>query len=176
MCQKLFLVYREVLSVPAWHLSQLPEHLVDGEAATAEAADSLEPSIPEPLQRVESREHNVFTHFPKDRNYAKGPKLQMVPCRKRTRNQIPRAENNVGDLMTAEHKVLNEECESRNSHSYAVIVQDLATQWLQANPCKTKSSQETEESLQKDLEPKASPKVIYTDNSLEFGEAPALPP
>ena len=29
---------------------------------------------------------------------------------------------NVGDLITADHKVLNEECESRNSHRYAVIV------------------------------------------------------
>ena len=33
------------------------------------------------------------------------------------------------------HKVLNEGCESRNSHRYAVIVHELATQWLQAYPC-----------------------------------------
>ena len=37
-----------------------------------------------------------------------------------------------------------------NHHRYAVVVQDLATQWLQC-PCKTK--------------------VIYTDISLEFGKA-----
>ena len=49
--------------------------------------------------------------------------------------------------------------------------QDLATQWIQAYPCKTKTSQETQRSLQKFLEPNRKPKVIYTDNSLEFGKA-----
>ena len=38
-------------------------------------------------------------------------------------------------------------------------------------PCKTKTSQETQRSLQKFLEPERKPKVIYTDNSLEFGKA-----
>ena len=51
------------------------------------------------------------------------------------------------------------------------MVQDLDTQWIQANPCKTKTSQETQRSLQKFLEPDGNPKVIYTDNSLEFGKA-----
>ena len=51
------------------------------------------------------------------------------------------------------------------------MVQDLATQWIQAYPCKTKTSQETQRSLQKFLEPERNPKVIYTDNSLEFGKA-----
>ena len=40
-----------------------------------------------------------------------------------------------------------------------------------AYPCKTKTSQETQRSLQKFLEPERNPKVIYTDNSLEFGKA-----
>ena len=34
-----------------------------------------------------------------------------------------------------------------------------------------KNSQETQKSLQKFLEPNRKPKVIYTDNSLEFGKA-----
>ena len=38
-------------------------------------------------------------------------------------------------------------------------------------PCKTKTSQETQRSLQKFLEPSRKPKVIYTDISLEFGKA-----
>ena len=50
-------------------------------------------------------------------------------------------------------------------------MQDLATQWIQAYPCKTKTSQETQRSLQKFLEPERKPKVIYTDNSLKFGKA-----
>ena len=51
------------------------------------------------------------------------------------------------------------------------MVQDLATQWIQAYPCKTKTSQETQRRLQKFLELERKPKVIYTDNSLEFGKA-----
>ena len=82
----------------------------------------------------------------------------------------PRAEN-FGDLITADHKVLSDNCESRNNHRYAVVVQYLATQWIQSYPCKTKASQETQKSLQKFLEPDRMPKVIYTDNSLEFGKA-----
>ena len=50
-------------------------------------------------------------------------------------------------------------------------MQDLATQWILSYQCKTKTSQETEKSLQKFLEPNRKPKVIYTDNSLEFGKA-----
>ena len=61
--------------------------------------------------------------------------------------------------------------ESRNNYRHAVVVQDLATQWIQSYPCKTKTSQETQKSLQKFLEPNRKPKVIYTFNSWEFGEA-----
>ena len=78
---------------------------------------------------------------------------------------------NFCDLITADHKVLSEGCESRNSHRYAIVMQDLGTQWIQSYPCKTKTSQETQRSLQKFLEPTRKPKVIYTDNSLEFGKA-----
>ena len=73
--------------------------------------------------------------------------------------------------MPADHKVLSDSCESRNNHRYAVVVQDLTTQWIQSYPCKTKTSQETRRSLQKFLEPDRKPKVIYTDNSLEFGKS-----
>ena len=78
---------------------------------------------------------------------------------------------NFGDLITADHKVLSDNCESRNNHRYAVVVQDPPTQWIQTYPCKNKTPQETPRSLQKFLEPKRKPKVIYTDNSLEFGKA-----
>ena len=47
--------------------------------------------------------------------------------KRRTGEAAPRAEKS-GDLITADHKVLNEEGESRNNHRYAVVVQDLATQ------------------------------------------------
>ena len=38
---------------------------------------------------------------------------------------MPKAEN-FGDLITADHKELSEESESRDNHRYAVVVQDLA--------------------------------------------------
>ena len=82
---------------------------------------------------------------------------------------MPRAEI-FGDLVTADQKVLNGGCESRHNHRYALVVPDLATQWIQSYPCKTKTSQETENSSQKFLEPGRKPKVICTDNSLEFGK------
>ena len=45
------------------------------------------------------------------------------------------------------------------------MVQDLATQWIQAYPCKNKNFTE------KFLEPDRKQKVIYTDNFLEFGKS-----
>ena len=51
------------------------------------------------------------------------------------------------------------------------MAQDLATQCIQSYPCKTKTSQETQRSLQKFLEPNRKPKVIHTDTSLKFGKA-----
>ena len=116
--------------------------------------------------------HSVYTHFPKDRNceICQRTKITRAPCRRRNGEAVPRAEK-FGDLMKADHKVLSDNCESRNNYRYAVVVQDLATQWIQAYPCKTKTSQETQRRLQKFLEPERKPKVKYTDNSLEFGEA-----
>ena len=97
-------------------------------------------------------------------------KITRAPCRRRTCESLIRAEK-FGDLITADHKVLNEGCESRDNHRYAVVAQDLATQWIQSHPCKTKSSHETERSLSKFWEPSHRPKVVYTDNSMEFGKA-----
>ena len=116
--------------------------------------------------------HSVYTHFPKTEiaRSVRGPNITRAPCRRRIGGAVPRAEI-FGDLITADHKVLSESCESRNNHRYAIVVQDLATQWIQSYPCKTKTSQETQKSLQKFLEPDRKPKVIYTDNSLEFGKA-----
>ena len=141
--------------------------LVEKEASVPEAASPREPSIPVPRTKVESEKHHVFAHCPKDRNCEVCRRTKITIFRKRTGNQVPRAEN-VGDLITADPNVLNEECASRSSHRYAVIVQDLATQWLEAYPRKTGTSQETEGRLRNFLEPKANSKVIYTDNSLEI--------
>ena len=130
---------------------------------------SLEPT---PARSVDLGKHSVFFHFPKDRTceICQRTKITRAPCRRRIGETVPRA-GNFGDLNTADRKVLSEGRESRNNHRYAVVVQDLATQWIQSYPCKTKTSQETQSSLQKFLEPNRKPKIIHTDNSLEFGKA-----
>ena len=161
--------------IPEW-LQEFRENLVDDEIpehGDSHACSSHEASLEPIFKRCEDLgKHSVYTHFPKDRNceICKRTKITRAPCRRRNGGAVPRAEN-FGDLIAADHKVLSEGCESRNNHRYSVVVQDLATQWIQSYPCKIKTSQETQRSLQKFLEPDGKPKVIYTDNSLEFGKA-----
>ena len=160
--------------IPEW-LQEFRENLVDDrvpERRDSHASSSHEVSSePTTKRREDLGKQSVYTHFPKDRNceICKRTKITRAPCRRRNGEAVPRAAN-FGDLITADHKVLSDNCESRNNHRFAVVVQDLATQWIQAYPCKNKTSQETQRSLQKFLEPERNPKVIYTDNSLKFGK------
>ena len=97
----------------------------------------------------------------------RGPKLR----RRRIGEAVPRAVN-FGDLITADLKYSVKVVNLETIIDMHIVVQDLATQWIQSYPCKTKTSEETIRSLQKFLEPNRKPKVIYTDNSLlEFGKA-----
>ena len=158
--------------LPKW-LQEFIENLVGErvpEYGDAPASSSRE-STTEPVRKEVPGKHCIKTHFPKDRNYEirTRTKTTRAPCRKRTGEAIHRAEN-FGELITADQKVLSEGCESRNNHRYAVVVEDLATQWTQSYPCKTKTSQETDKSLHKFLEPSEKSKVICTDSSLEFGK------
>ena len=125
-----------------------------------------------PARSVDLGKHSDYIHFPKDRNceICQRTKITRAPCRRCSGEAVPRAVY-FGDLISAEHKVLRECCETRNNHRFAFVVQDLATQWIQSSLCKTKTSQETQRNLQKFLELNRKPKVIYTDNSLEFGKA-----
>ena len=75
-------------------------------------------------------------------------KITRASCRRRAGTVVPRADH-FGELITADHIVLSEGSESRNNHRCGVVVQDLATQWIQFFPCKTKTSQETQKGLQK---------------------------
>ena len=152
------------------NMKEFTENLEDTEVP-APAHISHDSDSEQPTKEA-SRTHSIFTHFPKDRNceVCLRNKMTRAPCRKRTGTAVPRAEK-LGDLITADHKVLNEEVESRNNHRHAVVVQDLATPWIQSYPWKTKTSQETEKSLRKIHEPSEKPKVIHTDNSLEFGKS-----
>ena len=162
-------------------LQEFREILVDAEIPLqggSHASSSHEVSLePTTKRREDLGKHSVYPPppsppTPKDRNceICKRTKITRARCRRRSGEAVPR-DANFGDLITADHKVLSDNCESRNNHRYAVVVQDLATQWIQAYPCKNKTSQETQRSLQKFLEPERKPKVIYIDNSLEFGKA-----
>ena len=121
--------------------------LQGGSHASSSHEVSVEPTT---KRREDLGKHNVHTHFLKDRNceICKRTKITWAPCRRRNGEAVPRADI-FGDLITADHKVLSDNCESRNNHRYAVVVQDLATQWIQAYRCKNKTSQETQRSLQK---------------------------
>ena len=134
--------------------------LQGGSHACSSHEASLEPTT---KRREDLGKHRVHTHFPKDRNceICKRTKITRAPCRRRNGEAVPRAVN-LGDLITADHKVLSDNCESRNNYRYAVVVQYLASQWIQAYPCKNKTSQETQRSLQKFLEPERGSQKSFT--------------
>ena len=77
----------------------------------ARIESSLEPK---PAGSADLGKHSVQTHFPKDRNckICKRTKITRAPCRRRNSGAVPRAEN-FGDLITADHKVLSDNCESQ---------------------------------------------------------------
>ena len=112
---------------------------------------------PKTLLKIPTKWHPGSTVFkltsPKDRNceVCKKTKITRAPGEKREK---------FDDSITAEHIVLNEDGESRNKRRYAVVVQDLATEWIQSIPRTTKTSQETERSLRKFLKPSEKPKVV----------------
>ena len=129
--------------IPEW-LQEFKENLVDDEIPLqggSHANSSHEVSLEPTTKRRE--------HLGKHSVYTHFPKDRN--CERCQRTKITESRNNL--------------------IRFAGVVQDLATQWIQSYPCKAKTSQETQRSLQKFLEPERKPKVIYTDNSLEFGRA-----
>ena len=144
--------------LPDW-LQEFRENLVDESTSTEfwrkpRASSSHDPPMA-PGAQVEqnSGKCSLYTHSPKDPNcdVCFQTKIIRASCRRRTGTIVLRAED-FGYLITADHKILSEESESRNNHRYAVVVQDLATQWIQSYPCKKKkTSQETQKNLMKFL-------------------------
>ena len=140
-----------------------------GSHASSSHEASLEPTT---KRREDLGKHSVFSHFPKDRNceICKRTKITRAPCRRRNGGAVPRAEN-FGDLITADHKVLSGQLRISKQSPVCSRCAGLGHSMDPCIACKTKTSQETQRSLQKFLEPDRKPKVIYTDNSLEFGNA-----
>ena len=128
--------------IPEW-LQEFREILVDEEVPEhrdSHASSSHEVFLePTSKRREDLGEHSVYTHLPKDRNceICQRTKIIRALCRRRNGGAVLRAEN-VGDLITADHKVPSEGCESRNNHRYAVVLQDLATQWTRRIRAKQK--------------------------------------
>ena len=137
------LSYRRAADLPEC-LEEFVENLEDTEIL-APAHISHDSDL-ESLTKVASRKHSIYTHFSKDRNceVCLRTKITRALCRRRIGEAVLLA-GKFGDLITADHNVFDEEGESRNNHRCAVVVQDLATQWIRSYPCKTKISQETEE-------------------------------
>ena len=107
--------------LPEWP-EELKENLVDESVPEHRDAPSSSHELPsEPRAKVVSGKHSIFTHVAKDRNcdICLRSKITRAPCRRRTGTVVPRAEN-FGDLVTADHKVLTEGCESRNNHRYKI--------------------------------------------------------
>ena len=106
--------------IPEW-LQEFRENLVDDEIPLqggSHVSSSHEASLePTTKRREDLGKHSVYTHFPKDRNckICKRTKITWAPCRRRHGEAAPRAVN-FGDLITADHKVLCDNCESRNNH------------------------------------------------------------
>ena len=88
------------------------------EQGDSHASSSHEASLESTFKRREDLcKHSVKTHFTKDRNceMCQRSKITRAPCRRRNGGAVPRADN-FGDLITADHKVLSDNCESRNNH------------------------------------------------------------
>ena len=106
--------------IPEW-LQEFREKLVDDEVPErggSHASSSHEVSSEPTFKRREDLgKHSVHTHFPTDPNckICQRTIITRAPCRRHNGGAVPRAEN-FGDLITADHKVLSENCESRNNH------------------------------------------------------------
>ena len=103
--------------IPEW-LEDSRENLKEDDVPTprdAPASSSQESETAAPKEVV-SGKHSVYTHFPRDPKceIRKRIKITRGPCRKRIGTAITRAKS-FGDLITADHKVLSERCEFRNT-------------------------------------------------------------
>ena len=96
-------------------------------------------------------------------------KMTRTSRRRRTGEALPRAEK-FGDLITPDHKVLNEGCEPET----IIDMQSWCKTWPPNGFNFISAKQRLHmgrRSLSKFLEPSHRPKVVNIDNSMEFGKA-----
>ena len=81
----------------------------------APAHSSPKTDLEFPVQVAIKSKNTVFTLTFRKTEIATSAKITRAPCRRRTGEALLRAEK-FGDLIKADHKVLNEGCESRDHH------------------------------------------------------------
>ena len=96
--------------------------------------------------------------------------ITRAPYRRRNGEAVTRAVN-LGDLITADHKVARDNFESRNNHRYAVVVKDLPRNGSRRIRAKTKFHQKSRDACKSSWNPRGKQKSFFTGNSLEFGKA-----
>ena len=120
--------------------------------------------------------HNIITHWPKDPRceICNRCKLQRAHTGRITDEEATGrpAYSKFLDSVVADHKVLANEAhshqESNQGDRVVLVVKDRATEWLQAYPAKTKSTEEVERAMTQFCGSTDFPKHLYTDNAPEF--------
>ena len=127
--------------LPEW-LQPLTEGWTRGSSSSTDVlpadvsipAPAILPSVVPPTKPTSNKsggQHKLFTHFPGDANckVCRRAKVTRTPCKINPDDPTDRLKiaDRFGDVMTANHKVLDEEQESRLHHRYSVVVQDHAT-------------------------------------------------
>ena len=168
--------------IPEW-LQEFRENLVDDEIPLqggSHASSSHEVSLePTTKRREDLGKHNFHTHFPKDRNceICKRTKITRAPCRRRNGEAVPRAAN-FGDLITADHKVLSDICESRRlSHPMDPrMVPPRVSTPSRSSQCGTCGSPRLSANLQHTLGPCWSLRLLAAPHSVGTAVFLGLPP
>ena len=107
-----------------------------------------------PNTSMTTGKHNVFsTHFLQNPNceVCKLTKITRATCRNspEARGDRIHHRHKSGNAPTADHKIVDEENESRMQHRHAVVVQDIDSFWIQCHTAKNKTLQETMNIMQK---------------------------
>ena len=74
---------------------------------------------------------------------------------------------NFGDMISADHMVVNEHLSSHDSKRFIVSIYDRATQWLEASPVASKDAHTTRAAL-RDFAGAVNSKFFYSDNAGEL--------
>ena len=142
---------------------RVPEHR-DSHASSSHEL-SLEPTS---TRSEDLGKHSVYNQFPKDRNceICQRTKIARAPCRRRIGGAVPRAENFVVLLQPiTKFSVKDVNLET------IIDTQSWFKTWPPNGSSRIRAKQKLHKKPEKFLEPERNPKVIYTDNSLEFGKA-----